>query len=161
MSPRRDRNSETKSSIPQALPHFLAASSLERITFDQGVASGGDSHESFFSQRASNSPRALLRSACPIRVWNGIFAAGDRRAESAGFQLRQETPARHGPSVMWKAVKAAGTKDTEAVTKKLKELPVDDAFAQGKVLENGRMVHDLYLFEVRDARRQNVCLGPK
>src|SRR4029453_8655635 len=35
-----------------------------------------------------------------------------------------------------KAVKAAGTKDTEAVTKKLKELPVDDAFAQGKVLEN-------------------------
>ena len=48
-----------------------------------------------------------------------------------------------------KAVKAAGTKDTEAVVKKLKELPVDDAFAQGKVLENGRMVHDLYLFEVK------------
>src|ERR1700749_4140675 len=48
-----------------------------------------------------------------------------------------------------KAVKAAGTKDTEAVAKKLKELPVDDAFAQGKVLENGRMVHDLYLFEVK------------
>jgi branched-chain amino acid transport system substrate-binding protein len=48
-----------------------------------------------------------------------------------------------------KAVKAAGSKDTEAVAKKLKELPVDDAFAQGKVLENGRMVHDLYLFEVK------------
>src|SRR5215475_5992852 len=48
-----------------------------------------------------------------------------------------------------KAVKADGTKDTEAVAKKLKELPVDDAFAQGKVLENGRMVHDLYLFEVK------------
>ncbi len=48
-----------------------------------------------------------------------------------------------------KAVKAAGTKDSEAVAKKLKELPVDDAFAQGKVLENGRMVHDLYLFEVK------------
>src|SRR5499427_8688427 len=32
-----------------------------------------------------------------------------------------------------KAVKAAGTKDTEAVVKKLKELPVDDAFAKGKV----------------------------
>ncbi|MDE2377248.1 ABC transporter substrate-binding protein [Bradyrhizobium sp.] len=48
-----------------------------------------------------------------------------------------------------KAVKAAGTKDTEAVTKKLKELPVDDAFAKGKVLENGRMVHDMYLFEVK------------
>ena len=48
-----------------------------------------------------------------------------------------------------KAVKAAGTKDSEAVARKLKELPVDDAFAQGKVLENGRMVHDLYLFEVK------------
>jgi branched-chain amino acid transport system substrate-binding protein len=49
-----------------------------------------------------------------------------------------------------KAVKAAGSKDTEAVAKKLKELPVDDLFAQGgKVLENGRMVHDLYLFEVK------------
>jgi branched-chain amino acid transport system substrate-binding protein len=48
-----------------------------------------------------------------------------------------------------KAVKAAGTKDSDAVVRKLKELPVDDAFAQGKVLENGRMVHDLYLFEVK------------
>ncbi|MCP3474920.1 ABC transporter substrate-binding protein [Bradyrhizobium sp. CCGUVB1N3] len=48
-----------------------------------------------------------------------------------------------------KAVKAAGTKDPDAVAKKLKELPVDDAFAQGKVLENGRMVHDMYLFEVK------------
>ncbi len=48
-----------------------------------------------------------------------------------------------------KAVKAAGTKDADAVSKKLKELPVDDAFAKGKVLANGRMVHDLYLFEVK------------
>ena len=48
-----------------------------------------------------------------------------------------------------KAVKAAGTKDADAVAKKLKELPVDDAFAQGKVLQNGRMVHDMYLFEVK------------
>jgi branched-chain amino acid transport system substrate-binding protein len=48
-----------------------------------------------------------------------------------------------------RAVKAAGTKDSEAVAKKLKELPVDDAFAKGKVLANGRMVHDMYLFEVK------------
>ena len=39
-----------------------------------------------------------------------------------------------------KAVKAAGTKDSDAVAKKLKELPVDDAFAQGKVLANGSMI---------------------
>src|ERR1700759_889819 len=48
-----------------------------------------------------------------------------------------------------KAVKAAGTKESDAVVRKLKELPVDDAFAEGKVLENGRMVHGLYLFEVK------------
>jgi branched-chain amino acid transport system substrate-binding protein len=48
-----------------------------------------------------------------------------------------------------KAVKAAGTKDSDAVAKKLKELPVEDAFAKGKVLANGRFVHDMYLFEVK------------
>ncbi len=49
-----------------------------------------------------------------------------------------------------KAVKAAGTKDADAVAKKLKELPVDDAFtAHGHVLANGRMVSDLYLFQVK------------
>ena len=48
-----------------------------------------------------------------------------------------------------KAVKSAGTKDAKAVAKKLKELPVDDAFAKGKVQENGSMVHDMYLFEVK------------
>src|SRR6201996_6164406 len=49
-----------------------------------------------------------------------------------------------------KAVKAAGTKDADAVAKKLKELPVADAFtANGHVQANGRMVSDLYLFEVK------------
>ncbi|KAB1073681.1 ABC transporter substrate-binding protein [Methylobacterium planeticum] len=49
-----------------------------------------------------------------------------------------------------KAVKAAGTDETEAVTKQLHALPVDDVFARGgKVLPNGRMVHDMYLFEVK------------
>ena len=49
-----------------------------------------------------------------------------------------------------KAVQAAGTDETEAVAKKLHEMPVDDFFARnGKVLPNGRMVHDVYLFEVK------------
>ena len=49
-----------------------------------------------------------------------------------------------------KAVKAAGTRDADAVAKKLKELPVDDAFtANGHVQANGRMVSDLYLFQVK------------
>jgi branched-chain amino acid transport system substrate-binding protein len=49
-----------------------------------------------------------------------------------------------------KAVQAAGTDETDAVAKKLHEMPVDDFFAKnGKVLANGRMVHDMYLFEVK------------
>jgi branched-chain amino acid transport system substrate-binding protein len=49
-----------------------------------------------------------------------------------------------------KAVKATGTKDADAVAKKLKELPVDDAFtSHGRVQANGRMVSDLYLFQVK------------
>jgi branched-chain amino acid transport system substrate-binding protein len=49
-----------------------------------------------------------------------------------------------------KAVKAAGTDATEAVTKKLHEMPVDDFFGRkGKVLENGSMVHEMYLFQVK------------
>jgi branched-chain amino acid transport system substrate-binding protein len=49
-----------------------------------------------------------------------------------------------------KAIQAAGTDETEAVAKKMHEMPVDDFFARnGKVLPNGRMVHDMYLFQVK------------
>ena len=49
-----------------------------------------------------------------------------------------------------KAVQAAGTDESDAVARKLHELPVDDFFAKGgKVLPNGRMVHDMYLFQVK------------
>ena len=49
-----------------------------------------------------------------------------------------------------KAIDAAGTDATEAVAKKLHEMPVEDLFAKnGKVLPNGRMVYDMYLFRVK------------
>src|SRR3954465_11383297 len=49
-----------------------------------------------------------------------------------------------------KAVKAAGTIDSAAVMKVMKETPVNDMFAKnGKIREDGRMVHDMYLFEVK------------
>ena len=49
-----------------------------------------------------------------------------------------------------KAVKAAGTDETKAVAAKLHELPVEDAFTKnGKVQANGRMVYDMYLFQVK------------
>ena len=48
------------------------------------------------------------------------------------------------------AVKDAGTDDTDAVVAKMRETPVNDVFAQGgKIRPDGRMVHDMYLVEVK------------
>jgi branched-chain amino acid transport system substrate-binding protein len=49
-----------------------------------------------------------------------------------------------------KAIDKAGTDETEAVAKELHSMPVDDIFAHGgKVGPNGRMIHDMYLMEVK------------
>ena len=48
------------------------------------------------------------------------------------------------------AVKAAGTTDSAAVIKIMKATPINDMFARGgRIREDGRMVHDMYLFEVK------------
>ena len=48
------------------------------------------------------------------------------------------------------AVKAAGTDDTAAVMKKMHEMPINDMFAKnGKIRDDGRMVHDMYLYQVK------------
>ncbi|HYD30113.1 MAG TPA: ABC transporter substrate-binding protein, partial [Azospirillaceae bacterium] len=49
-----------------------------------------------------------------------------------------------------KAVQAAGTDDGKAVAQRMRETPIDDMFAKnGKILPNGRMVHDMYLARVK------------
>ncbi|MBA2351887.1 MAG: ABC transporter substrate-binding protein [Burkholderiales bacterium] len=49
-----------------------------------------------------------------------------------------------------KAVKAAGSDETSAVMKAMKATPVTDFFAKnGKIREDGRMVHDMYLAQVK------------
>lgn len=49
-----------------------------------------------------------------------------------------------------KAVQAAGTKDTKPVLAKMRELPVRDAFTDNGVLRaDGRMVHSMFLLEVK------------
>jgi len=48
------------------------------------------------------------------------------------------------------AVKAAGTDDAKAVMEKMHETPVHDMFAEnGKVRADGRMVHDMYVMQVK------------
>ncbi|MEN9365772.1 MAG: hypothetical protein RL489_130 [Pseudomonadota bacterium] len=49
-----------------------------------------------------------------------------------------------------KAVKAAGTDDTAKVMAQMKKTPVNDFFAKnGTIRDDGRMVHDMYLLQVK------------
>lgn len=49
-----------------------------------------------------------------------------------------------------KAIQAAGTDDGATVSAKMKELPINDFFAKGgKIRADGRMVHDMYLVQVK------------
>lgn len=57
-----------------------------------------------------------------------------------------------------KAIEKAGTDETEAVAKELHEMPVNDLFAEnGKVGANGRMIHDMYLMEVKKPGESDIA----
>jgi branched-chain amino acid transport system substrate-binding protein len=81
----------------------------------------------------------------------------DTRAFSKRFMERMKrvpTSAQAGvySSVLHylQAVKVAGTTDSAAVMKIMKDTPINDMFAKnGRIREDGRMVHDMYLFEVK------------
>jgi branched-chain amino acid transport system substrate-binding protein len=48
------------------------------------------------------------------------------------------------------AIQAAGTKETKPVMAKMREMPIHDVFTDNGVLrEDGRMVHSMFLFEVK------------
>ena len=48
------------------------------------------------------------------------------------------------------AIKAAGTDDAKTVMAKMREMPVNDFFAKNRrVREDGRFVHDMYVYEVK------------
>lgn len=49
-----------------------------------------------------------------------------------------------------KSVQATGTDNSDAVMKKMKETEINDFFAKGgRIREDGRMIHDMYLAEVK------------
>ena len=49
-----------------------------------------------------------------------------------------------------RAIAAAGTDEAKAVMAKMREMPVNDFYAKnGKVREDGRMVHDMYFVQVK------------
>ena len=48
-----------------------------------------------------------------------------------------------------KAVEAAKTTDADKVMEQLKKMPINDFYAKGQIRADGRMVHDMYLVQVK------------
>jgi len=55
-----------------------------------------------------------------------------------------------------KAVQAAGTTDADKVMEKLKATPSNDFYSKGKIRADGRMIHDMYLFEVKSPKESTA-----
>jgi branched-chain amino acid transport system substrate-binding protein len=80
------------------------------------------------------------------RAWSERFAAAHNGNMPTMVQAGVYASVLH----YLKAVEAAGTKDSEAVMAKMKEMPSEDPlFGRGQVRQDGRHVHDMYLFQVK------------
>jgi branched-chain amino acid transport system substrate-binding protein len=80
------------------------------------------------------------------REWSKRFAAKD------GGKMPTMVHAGVYASVLdyLKAVDAIKSKDTAQILAKMKEMPTDDAlFGKGQIRVDGRVTHDMYLFEVK------------
>ncbi len=100
-----------------------------------------------------------LESAQGIYMTTGFY--WDRNEESRKFGRRFFDIQKRMPTVVQaaayssvthylRAVKAAGTDDALKVAEQMKKLPVNDFYANGgKVRDDGRMVFDLYLTQVK------------
>ena len=51
-----------------------------------------------------------------------------------------------------KAVQTAGTTDGDKVMSTLKGMKIDDFYNKGQIRADGRMIHDMYLYEVKSAK---------
>jgi branched-chain amino acid transport system substrate-binding protein len=85
----------------------------------------------------------------------------DTNDETRAFSKRFNDKVGHMPTMIQaglysatmhylKAIEAIGTDDTQKVMAQMRETPINDFFAKnGKIRIDGRMVHDMYLFEVK------------
>ena len=100
-----------------------------------------------------------LETAQGLVLTNAFYWDRDEgtRAFSKRFEERMKRPPHMGDAGDYsstmhylKAVQAVGTKDAKAVMAKMREMPIDDFFAKGgRIREDGRMVHDMYVYEVK------------
>ncbi len=79
------------------------------------------------------------------RAWSKRFFAQHKRMPTM-IQAGQYSSVMH----YLKAVKAINSDDTAKVMTQMKKTPVNDFFAKnGKIRDDGRMVHDMYLLQVK------------
>ncbi|MDD2880858.1 MAG: ABC transporter substrate-binding protein [Rhodoferax sp.] len=55
-----------------------------------------------------------------------------------------------------KAVQAAGTTDADKVMSTLKGMKIDDFYNKGQIRADGRMIHDMYLYQVKSAKESTT-----
>jgi branched-chain amino acid transport system substrate-binding protein len=55
-----------------------------------------------------------------------------------------------------KAVQIAGTTDADKVMSTLKGMKIDDFYNKGQIRADGRMIHDMYLFQVKSTKESNT-----
>jgi branched-chain amino acid transport system substrate-binding protein len=80
------------------------------------------------------------------REWSARFAERHGGAKPTMVQAGVYSSVLH----YLKAVEAAGSKEPAAVMAKMKEMPTEDPlFGAGQVRQDGRHVHDMYLFQVK------------
>jgi branched-chain amino acid transport system substrate-binding protein len=55
-----------------------------------------------------------------------------------------------------KAVQAAGTTDADKVMSTLKGMKIDDFYNKGQIRADGRMIHDMYLYQVKSSKESTT-----
>ena len=55
-----------------------------------------------------------------------------------------------------KAVQTAGTTDADKVMATMKSMKIDDFYHKGQIRADGRMIHDMYLYQVKSAKESTV-----
>jgi branched-chain amino acid transport system substrate-binding protein len=55
-----------------------------------------------------------------------------------------------------KAVKAVGSTDADKVMAEMKKTGANDFYSKGKIRADGRMIHDMYLFQVKGPKESST-----
>jgi branched-chain amino acid transport system substrate-binding protein len=111
----------------------------------------------FITDVHAMSPK-IAKGLTTLTAWYWALNDETRAFGERFFKLRGTMPTApqaavySGVSHYLKAVAETGTDATDPVLEKMRSTPVDDFYARGaKVREDGKLVHDFYLVQVKDA----------